>query len=49
MKPLFGVSEVGGAYENASGRGAIHTHLLALPCHHAMKRVSEVVALLAGQ
>ena len=49
MNPLFGVTEVGGAYENAGGRGAIHTHLLALSRHPAMKRVSEAVTLLAGQ
>ena len=49
MKPLFGVTEVGRAYENAGGRGAIHTHLLALSHHPAMKRVSEAVTLLAGQ
>ena len=49
MKALFGVSQVGGAYENAGGRGAIHTHLLVLSLHHAMKRVSVAVTLLAGQ
>ena len=49
MKPLCGVSDVGGAFENAGGRGAIHTHLLGLMRHLAMAQASEAVNLLAGR
>ena len=49
MKPLFGLTEVGGAFENATGRGAIHTHLLGRMVHPAMALVSEAIKLLAGE
>ena len=48
MKPLIGLRDVGGAYKNAGGRGAIHTHMLGRMAHPAMALVSQAIKLLAG-
>jgi hypothetical protein len=49
MMELYGLKDASAAYEFSGGRGAIHTHLLALMENHAVDEWNDALKNLAGE
>jgi hypothetical protein len=49
MTELYGVKDASAAYEFSGGRGAIHTHMLALMENRAVEDWNDALKKLAGE